>query len=229
MTARSHPPSARCPRFFTCCGILAAIAVMAMLAAGCARAPQRSEVFNHKLMALTHDGLYDSGIAFITPSSVTGQEEEKQSVALAFADTLSEALPDLRVVHLPETLSAINAAGLADDYRRMYDSYRNTGIFDRDTLRRVGEATGTRYLGQLKLAAFRQGSLGRFSVFGLRIVQTKYATLRLFFQIWDAETGGIVWEAVEELTWSEEAVSEKAIALQSVLSYTAEKMAAKLP
>jgi hypothetical protein len=207
----------------------AKIVLIALLAVGCSRAPQRFNTMNHKLLGLSHGSLYASGIAFITPSTVTGQEEEKQAVAFTFADELSKVLPDLKIIHLSETLSAINAAGLADDYRSMYDNYKNTGIFDQKTLQRVGDATGTRYLGQLKLAAFHQGSMGRFSVFGLRLVETKYANIRLFFQIWDADTGGIVWEAVQELNWSEEAVAEKTITLQTVLAYTAEQMAADLP
>ena len=214
-------------RWLYCTMIAASLSVV--ITPGCSRAPQRYSTLNHKLIQLTHGDLYDSGIAFITPSSVTGQEEEKQAVAFTFADALSKALPDLKVTHLAKTLSAINAAGLADDYRRMYDNYKNTGIFDRDTLRRVGDATGTRYLGQLKLAGFYQGSLGRLSVFGLRMVETKFANLRLFFQIWDADTGGIVWEGVQELNWSEETVSEKTVTLQNVLAYTATQMAADLP
>lgn len=219
------PAADRRCRAFAACVLIPAL----LIAAGCSRAPQRYSTFNHKLFQLTHEGLYDSGIAFITPSSVTGQEEEKQAVAFTFADALSKALPELKVIHLSKTLSDINAAGLSDDYRRMYDNYRNTGIFDRDILRQVGTATQTRYLGQLKLAAFQQGSLGRLSIFGLRMVETKFANLRLFFQIWDSDTGGIVWEGVEELNWSEETVSETTVTLQNVLAYTATQMAAKLP
>ncbi len=209
--------------------VIAAALILAPTLSGCSKAPQRFNSLDHKLSGLTRGPLYDSGIAFITPSSVTGQEEEKQAVAFIFADELSKVLPDLNIVHLSETLSAINAAGLADDYRRMYANYKDTGIFDGGTLRRIGEATGTRYLGQLKLAAFQQGSMGRFSVFGLRLIETKYANLRLFFQIWDATTGGIVWEGIQELNWSEEAVAEKTVTLQNVLAYTAAQMAINLP
>lgn len=214
-----------------CCVMpaIASVLMLVLLLTGCSHSPQRFNTFDHKLSGLTRESLYDSGIAFITPSSVTGQEEEKQAVAFIFADELSTILPDLKIIHLSETLSDINAAGLADDYRRMYANYKDTGIFDGDTLRRIGEATGTRYLGQLKLAAFHQGSMGRFSVFGLRLIETKYANLRLFFQIWDATTGGIVWEGIQELNWSEEAVAEKTVTLQNVLAYTADQMAAKLP
>src|SRR4030066_9145 len=88
------------------------------------------------------------GLAFITPSTVTGQEQEKQAVALTFSDVIKSERPNLRVVTHAETLGAINKAGLADDYKRMYEEYRDTGLLSGGTLQRVGAATGARYLAQ---------------------------------------------------------------------------------
>ena len=50
------------------------------------------------------------------------------------------------VATLAETLGAVNKAGLADTYKRMYEDSRDTGLFSADALRRVGTATGSRYL-----------------------------------------------------------------------------------
>lgn len=79
--------------------------------------------------------LEQSGIAFATPSTVTGQEEEKQALALTFADVLKRERPNVRCTTLAETLGAVNHAGLAEDYRRMYADYRHSGLFERDVLR----------------------------------------------------------------------------------------------
>jgi hypothetical protein len=111
----------------------------------------------------------------------------------------------------------------------MYTDYRDTGIFDRGTLRKVSDVTGTRYLAQLKLQGFGQGSMTRFGVFGLRLMTTKYATVRLFFQIWDAAEGIIVWEGVEEMNYSVEAVDERTVTLQSVIEKAAEDLVHRLP
>src|SRR5688572_5269901 len=134
------------------------------------------------LISLRPGDLEASGIAFLTPSTVTGQEQEKQAVALTFADVMKRERQGLRVVTLAETLGAVNKAGLADDYKRMYDDYRDTGLLSREVLRRVSAATGARYLAQLKLQGFGQGAKERFGLLGLRIVQTQYADLRLFLQ-----------------------------------------------
>lgn len=203
------------------------LAMVSWVCSGCA--PQVYSKVSHKDFSLSVELLKENGMAFITPSTVTGQEEEKQAVAFIFTDTLKRERPDLRIVTLPETLSAINRAGLADAYRQMYGDYRDTGIFKRDMLEKIADQTSTRYLCQLKLSGFRQGSSGRFGVFGLRLMETKYATLRLFFQIWDAGTGEIVWEAVDELNWSEDSVVEKTISLQTVIEEAAIKIVDRLP
>ena len=181
------------------------------------------------LVSLRPGDLEAAGIAFITPSTVTGQEQEKQAVALTFADVMKRERQGLRVVTLAETLSAINKAGLADDYRRMYDDYRDTGLLKQDTLRRVSAATGTRYLVQLKLQGFDQGGKERFGVLGLRIVETKYAHVRLFFQIWDSTDGSIAWEGMQEMRISQETVTEEPVMQRLVLERTARDIVARLP
>jgi hypothetical protein len=168
-------------------------------------------------------------MAFITPSTVTGQEEEKQEVALTFAEVLRKDRPAILCLSLSETLNAINQAGLAEDYKRMYVDYRDTGIFNRDILRKVGEATKTRYVAQLKLMSFSQGSDNRFGVFGLRLVDTKFADLRLFFQIWNTQDGAIAWEGVQEIHYAIDRITEKPVTQKVIIEKAARQIIAKLP
>ena len=71
----------------------------------------------------------------------------------------------------------------------MYDDYRDTGLFSPEVLKRIGALTGTRYAAQIKLQAFTQGAKERFGIFGFRLVETRYASVRLFLQIWDSRDG----------------------------------------
>ena len=226
--SQSPPCKTKWARHFKLALNLIAAAGLLVWLAGCGAAQVYSTV-NHHQFSLSGDELRNSGIAFITPSTVTGQEEEKQSVAFTFVETLKTERPDIKCVSLPETLSAINRADLGKAYQRMFAEYKDTVLFDSKTLQQVGEVTETRYLAQLKLAGFSQGSSGRFSVFGLRLIETKYAKLRLFFQIWDAEDGSIAWEGVQELNWSEEEVNEDAVSLQTVIGAAARNLAKRLP
>jgi hypothetical protein len=191
--------------------------------------PQKYSTIHHQRITLGPSDLKTFGIAFITPSTVTGQEEEKQAVALTFAEVLQKERPELHCVSLPETLSAVNRAGLADDYKQMFEDYRDTGIFKRDILKQVGDVIGVRYVAQLKLAGFRQGSKGRFSFFGLRVLETKTADVRLFFQIWDTLDGSIAWEATQELSYGVDSVAENNVALRTVLRETAHNLIDRLP
>ena len=207
-------------------GGAAAPAAALFVLAGCS---QVYPVLQEHQITLRPGDLEASGIAFLTPSTVTGQEQEKQAVAFVFADVVKRERQRLRVVTLAETLGAINKAGLAENYKRMYDDYRDTGLLSRDVLRRVGAATGVRYLAQLKLQGFGQGSKDRFGVFGFRIVETQYAHVRLFFQIWDSSDGTVAWEAMQEMRISQETMVEKPVMLRTVLERTAEDLITRLP
>jgi hypothetical protein len=201
--------------------------LMVILLTSCA--PQISSEISHNQITLTGNDLRDGGIAFVTPSTVTGQEEEKQAVAFVFASTLKEQRPDLRIIPLPNTLSLINKAELSDDYKEMYKEYRDTGIFSKDTLEKIAVASGIRYVAQLKLAGFTQRSKNRFGVFGLRMIQTSSATVRIFFQLWDSSNGAISWESVAELSWAEEKILEDPVTLQTIMVQAAKDIAENLP
>ena len=203
------------------------ILLVVILLTSCA--PQISSEISHNQITLSGIDLRNGGIAFVTPSTVTGQEEEKQAVAFVFASTLIEQRPDLRITPLPNTLSLINKAQLADDYKEMYKEYRDTGIFSKDTLEKIAEASGVRYVAQLKLAGFTQRSRNRFGVFGLRMIQTNSATVRIFFQLWDSSNGAISWESVAELSWAEEKILEDPVTLQTIMVRAAKDIAENLP
>lgn len=179
--------------------------------------------------ALTIDDLQQHGIAFITPSSITGQEEDRQALALTFAQVLQEKRPEMRVVTLPETLGALNRADMLADYKAMYDDYADTGIFSRPVLKKISDLTGSRYLAQLKLSGFAQGSSQRFGVFGLRLLETKRANLRIFLQIWDGQEGRIAWEGYEEVFMASETASEKGVMFYEITRTIAERMVEHIP
>jgi hypothetical protein len=169
------------------------------------------------------------GIAFITPSTATGREEEKQAVAFVFAEVLKRERPGVKVVSLPESLSAVNQANLGDSYKRMYDDYRDTGLFKRETLGEVGRITGSRYIAQIKLQEFSEGAKERFGTMGFRIVETRLARVRIFLQIWDSRDGSIVWEGMEEIVYSHERINEEPVTFQRAADHAAQYLTRRLP
>lgn len=198
------------------------------LIAGCTTTQIRPTL-REQVISLKAGDMEAGGLAFITPSTATTQEEEKQAVALIFAAVLRERRPGIKVVTLAETLGAINKAGFADSYKKMYDDYRDTGLFKRDILRQVGAATGARYLAQIKLQSFGQGDKERFGAFGFRILETRFANVRLFFQIWDTRDGSIAWEGMQELFYAVEKVQEGPVTLQTIADQSARGLIERLP
>ena len=200
-----------------------------LLLAGCTTGSQVHPTTLHKNLSLPAGALQQYGIAFLTPSTVTGQEQDQQTAALIFAEQMRVQLPTVRVMSLPESLGAVNRAGLAPEYRKMVENYRETGIFPRDLLTNVGNAIGTRYLVQLKLAGFSQDIRERVSIFGVRLFQTLHANIRLYMQIWDAETGTIAWEGSEEMSYAYDSSAELPVTFRRVVEQAAQQLIQHLP
>jgi hypothetical protein len=209
--------------------LLRALAASGLLAlAGCTTT-QVLPSSSTRTINLASSQLETHGIAFITPSTTTGREEEKQAVAHVFSEAIKRERARVRVVALPETLSAVNKANLADAYKKMYDEHRDTGLFQRSMLQRVGELTVSRYIAQLQLQEFTEGSKERFGIFGLRILETRYARTRIFLTIWDSSDGSIAWEGMEELTYAHERVNEEPVTFRKALDHAAKHLITRLP
>lgn len=207
---------------------LTLLAAAALLCA-CESAPQVYSAPKHDTLRLEREDLRTGGLAFLTPSTVTGQEEDKQTLAYVFSSTLQSERPDIKFVSLARTISAVNRSGLAETYRKMYHDYRDTGLFDAQMMRRVADAAGVRYLGQLKLARMEQNSRGRFGFLGLSLLNTQYANMRVFFQVWDSRDGTIVWEGIDEVTLAMDTGKELPMGFQQVAEHAAKNLVQRLP
>jgi hypothetical protein len=209
---------------------LAALVVLGG-AAGCATQQRHgtSTIGPSLASTLKPGDLQSNGVAFITPATVTGQEEDRPALSLIFTKELADRRPGLHVVSLNETLSAISRAGASEEYKRMMEESRESGLLNRATLARVSQATGVRYIAQLKMASFHQDSQDRFSVFGLRMVMTKKADMRVFLRIWDGQDGSIVWEGAQEVYLAKETISEDSISFREVVDESARQLLVQLP
>jgi hypothetical protein len=202
----------------------------ALLLAGCATVgDQIVPTTLAKTISLRPDDLARHGLAFLTPSTVTGQEQDRQSLALIFSETMRESLANVPIIPLSDTLGRINRAGLAETYRKMLEDYRETGIFTRDSLQKIGQSVGTRYFAQLKLAGFSQDTFERFSLLGFRLFQTLHANIRLYLQIWDSDAGVIAWEGSEELNYAYDSSAERPVTFEVVVQEAARQLISRLP
>jgi hypothetical protein len=207
---------------------LAFLAVMVACSA-CTTGPYIHTTVHRSVIELAPGALEHDGLAFITPTVVWGKEEDKQVVALTFAEVMHIERPEIRVVTLPETLGLVNSDNFTDRYKKMYDDYLQTGILKHDAISEIGRVTGARYLAQVKLASFGQESVSRFGIFGLRVMETKRANIRLFLQIWDSDSGRVAWEGVLETNYSDDTMTERVITFRTVVEEAARELIRQLP
>jgi len=204
------------------------LCIMPLWLSGCGSV-QIHDSTQHQVINLSTTDLRTYGLAFLTPSTPTGQEEDKQALALGFAEVLRELRPEVCFVSLPEALGSINRSSFSEAYRNMYEEYRNTGILKKEIINKIGAELNARYLLQLNLANFKQETNNRFGLLGYRLIDTKMANIRLFVQIWDAQTGNIAFEAIQELNYSDDTMSDRPISFRQIVEETARRVISRLP
>jgi hypothetical protein len=136
-------------------------------------------------------------LGVVEPSSLQGFSP---SLSLALGRAIANAHPPIEAIPAYETLSLLNEQGLAQDYADLMSGYASSGILERQRLRRIGSAFASRYLMLPGLAEFHQTVIDKFEYLGLKILRNRLTTLRLWLQLWDAQTGQIVWESGGEVT-----------------------------
>lgn len=202
---------------------------LVLFLSSCAGIDQVEFDTEYSLISLEPTDLQTHGIGFLTPTAATGREADKQSLAHNFAEQLELLRPAIRVIPLAGILSAVNRYDLNSEYKQMYQDYNETAVLDGKVLKKLGEATGVRYLAQLSLASFRQETRGRFSLLGMRIFDTKQANLRVFMQIWDSQSGSVAWEGSQELNFAYDTSREKPVTFHDVAKFSAEQLYSRLP
>jgi len=106
---------------------------------------------------------------------------------------------------------------LATEYGDLRVGFVRNGILDRRRLRQIGVGLGAQYVLLPGLAQFGEEILDRFEAGGLKLLRNRVTTLRLWLQLWDSQTGHIVWESSGEITTSAVFLSPKqTIALEQI-------------
>jgi hypothetical protein len=203
--------------------------MLAAVTNGCAISDQMDFKSEHTAISLGPNDLEIHGIGFLTPSAATGREADKQALAMSFSHKLEEMRPEVKVLPLPNVLSAMNDADLDMEYKQMYRDYLETGILEGSILKWISDVVGVRYFAQLSLSSFRQNNKGRFGIFGLRISHTEVANLRVFAQIWDAQNAKIAWEGFTEMNFAYDTTKEKPVTFSYISQIAAEELFSGLP
>lgn len=136
-------------------------------------------------------------LGLLTPAGLQGFNPP---LSHALNAALSEASPPIRGIAAHETVNVLNQQGLAAEYGTLIAGFGRGGILESKPLRRIGSALSSRYVLLPGLAEFNQVIIDRLSIYGWNFIQSRVTTLRLWLQLWDTQTGKIVWESAGEVT-----------------------------
>jgi len=161
-------------------------------------------------------------LAFVAPGNLQGFNP---TLSQALSGALSEVTPPIHEISTEETLNQLTDHGLAADYADLRTGFARNGMLDRQRLRRIGSALGSRYVLLPGIAQFDEQILDKYEAAGIKLLRNRVSTLRLWLQLWDAQTGHIVWESSGEITTVTVFLSPK----QTVaLEQTAKKLLARM-
>jgi len=159
----------------------------------------------------------------IFPTLATGA---LQGTAVGMSQYLSETLkiltPTWEIVPEQETLTRINKHGLGVEYVRMRGDAEQSHLLDRHSLAKIGAALGVQYIFQPRLAAFTQTMTERWQVpaFDIRVSQTRSSLLRVSMQLWEAESGELIWSSVAETVMESETLTQEPVFLEDAIRLT---------
>jgi hypothetical protein len=153
-------------------------------------------------------------LGLLTPAGLQGFNPP---LSHALNAALSEASPPIRGIAAHETLNMLIQQGLGAEYSTLIASFGRGGILEREPLQRIGSALSSRYVLLPGLAEFNQVIIDRLSIYGWNIIQSRVTTLRLWLQLWETQTGKILWESSGEVTMATKLLrSEQTVPLDEI-------------
>lgn len=137
--------------------------------------------------------------------------------------------PEIHIIPYWEGLSTINNGGFTSAYAEMLKEYDSTGILNKATLKKLGDAMQTAYFIQPRLVNFQQKQSTRFSALGLTLFKTHETEIKIYIEIWDVNTGNIVWIGAGEASIANEYMRARAIPFEEVARILVEDLIQKMP
>ena len=138
------------------------------------------------------------------------------------AQVLQKVAPQFKVITPKETVTLINKHGLADEYTRMRNDALQSHILAREPLQKLATAIGARYVFQPRLTAFMQIMMDRWSFppIDLKVSRTRSSIMRVSLQLWDMQTGELLWASVAEGTLQSEAIAQDPVYIEDAALVT---------
>jgi len=176
------------------------------------------------------------GVAYVLLAEAsTGQEQHRYAVSDSLVRALKEyrknsgdllLLPlkdkpardrpfgeNLEVFSFTDLANSLNEKGASEKHAEMRDFYQKNGMFRKSDLQFLGKVIGADYFILPCLSDVRRWGTSRFSIFGLKVINTQLIGVVVSMEIWDTKTGHKVFSAASDVTIATERISESPISI----------------
>lgn len=146
---------------------------------------------------------------------------QKKRVDLAFlgfngniVDTSHVPNEGLEVFSFTDLTNKLNEKDLCQKHAEMKEFYQQNGMFRKSDLEFLASEIGADYIVLPCLLDIKRWSKGRFSVAGVRFLQTHVVSGMLGLEIWDTRAGRKVFSATSDITLASEKVREEPLSVE---------------
>jgi len=143
----------------------------------------------------------DSGVS---PFVTLGGKSDKQAISNQ----------NLELLSFTDLANTLNEKGISQRYAEMRDFHRKNGMFRKSDLEFLGKEIGVNYFIQPCLLDVRRWGTSRFTLFGLKIINTQIITIVVSMEIWDAKTSHKVFSATSDVTVAGDTIAENPISME---------------
>ncbi|MEA3224413.1 MAG: hypothetical protein U9Q07_00565 [Planctomycetota bacterium] len=172
-----------------------------------------------------HRYAVSDSLALALSGSFEPQEDTKGRVNLAFlgfdgnsfdaSDISSEGLD---VLSFTDLTNMLNEKDLCQRHAEMKKFYQQNGMFKRADLEFLASEIGADYIILPCLLDVKRWSKGRFSVGGVRFLQTQVVSGMLGMEVWNTRTGRKVFSATSDVTLATEKIKEEPMSMEDAFT-----------
>lgn len=179
------------------------IATVIAVGLACAATAHQSGEVTYQKEGFSVRSLQSEGLAVLPVVAGEGVEGYRRPFGEAINDEIARYAADNSFSPWQRTMDAINSENLTTAYNDAIVSYRETAIIDRTLVQELGAATGQRYLLFVQLDPPTTETSVQRGVFASGYHELERIGVSAFAQVWDTETGDIVWEGIGKAGISE--------------------------
>jgi hypothetical protein len=167
-------------------------------------------------------------VAVLPVTAEPGSESYRDVIADSLLSAAERAHPWIEFISPDVAVDELNDAGLAERVADALVAYDQTGIYDRDLLREVGEALQVDHVLQLRVGYERRSEAGGSLLDPGTVYEADRQNLYVSAALWDVRDGALAWEASGTST-TRDAEYELPRSFTEVLAVTASLLAEQIP